>query len=137
MMPYLMCECDTIACSASQLYYWLKRPDSIMGTISEKKVSDWEKGIDQLLNFTEKKYPQNMEYVEGWVATVIWHIAVDQLIFTERYPEHARRIQEKYGSILKKSWNCQRFPGPESLSRPFLCCLPPVIRRCERDGGPS
>ena len=37
LMPYLMCECDTIACSASQQYYWLKRPDSIMGTISEKR----------------------------------------------------------------------------------------------------
>ena len=37
LMPYLMCECSSIACSTSLQYYWLKRPDSIMGTISEKK----------------------------------------------------------------------------------------------------
>ena len=133
LMPYLMCECDTIACSASQQYYWLKRPDSIMGTISEKKVSDWEKGIDQLLDFTEKKYPQNMEYVEGWVATVIWHIAVDQLIFTERYPEHARRIQKKYGSILKKSWKLPAVPWARKL-KSTLFMLSPTCYQAMRKG---
>ena len=133
LMPYLMCECDTIACSASQQYYWLKRPDSIMGTISEKKVSDWEKGIDQLLDFTEKKYPQNMEYVEGWVATVIWHIAVDQLIFTERYPEHARRIREKYGSILKKSWKLPAVPWARKL-KSTLFMLSPTCYQAMRKG---
>ena len=55
MIPYLLCGCDAIACSASQQYYWLKRPDSIMGTVSEKKVLDWEEGIDRLLEFTQKK----------------------------------------------------------------------------------
>lgn len=133
LMPYLMCECDTIACSASQQYYWLKRPDSIMGTISEKKVSDWEKGIDQLLDFTEKKYPQNMEYVEGWVATVIWHIAIDQLIFTERYPEHARRIQKKYGSILKKSWKLPAVPWARKL-KSTLFMLSPTCYQAMRKG---
>ena len=39
-----------------------------------------------------------MKYIEGWVASVIWHIAIDQLIFTEKYPEHARRIREKCGA---------------------------------------
>ena len=104
LIPYLLCGCDAVACSASQQYYWLKRPDSIMGTVSEKKVLDWEEGIDRLLEFTQKKYPQIIKYIEGWVASVIWHIAIDQLIFTDIYPQHARRIQEKYGRILKNSW---------------------------------
>ena len=69
-----------------------------------KKVLDWEEGIDRLLEFTQKKYPQIIKYIEGWVASVIWHIAIDQLIFTDIYPQHARRIQEKYGRILKNSW---------------------------------
>ena len=104
LMPYLLCGCAAIACSTSQQYYWLKRPDSIMGTVSEKKVLDWEEGIDRLLEFTRKKYPQTIKYIEGWVASAIWHIAIDQLIFTDIYPQHARRIQEKYGRILKNSW---------------------------------
>ena len=104
LIPYLLCGCDAIACSASQQYYWLKRLDSIMGTVSEKKVLDWEEGIDRLLEFTQKKYPQTIKHIEGWVASVIWHIAIDQLIFTDIYPQHARRIQEKYGRILKNSW---------------------------------
>ena len=104
LMPYLLCGCGAVACSASQQYYWLKRPDSIMGTVSEKKVLDWEEGIDRLLEFTRKKYPQAMEYMEGWVASVIWHISIDQLIFTDAYPQHARRIREKYGRILTNSW---------------------------------
>lgn len=104
LMPYLLCGCAAIACSTSQQYYWMKRPDSIMGTFSEKKVLDWEEGIDRLLEFTRKKYPQTIKYIEGWVASAIWHIAIDQLIFTDIYPQHARRIQEKYGRILKNSW---------------------------------
>ena len=104
LMPYLLCGCDAIACSTSYQYYWLKRSDSIMGTISGKKVYDWEEGIDRLLDFTKKEYPDSMPYVEGWVALVIWHIAIDQLVFTDRYFLHARRIREKYGPILKKSW---------------------------------
>ena len=133
LMPYLMCGCNTIACSASQQYYWLKRPDSIMGTVSEKKVSDWEKGIDQLLEFTEKRYPQDIEYVEGWVASVIWHIAIDQLIFTERYPEHARRIQEKYGPILKKSWRLPVISLPRKM-KAALFMLSPSCYRAMRKG---
>ena len=104
LMPYILCGCEAIACSASQQYYWLKRPDSIMGTVSEKKVLDWEEGIDRLLDFTRKEYPQAIKYTEGWVASVIWHIAIDQLVFTDMYMEHARRIREKYGVILKNSW---------------------------------
>lgn len=37
LMPYLLCGCAAIACSTSQQYYWMKRPDSIMGTFSEKR----------------------------------------------------------------------------------------------------
>ncbi len=103
LMPYLLCGCDSIAVSTSQQYYWLKRPDSIMGTISEKKVLDWEEGIDRLLDFTKEKYPQSLPYVEGWVADVIWHIAIDQLVFTDCYTQNARRIRKKYGSILRRS----------------------------------
>jgi len=62
------------------------------------------RGIDRLLDFTQKKYPQIIKYIEGRVASVIWHIAIDQLIFTDIYPQHARCIQEKYGRILKNSW---------------------------------
>ncbi len=57
LMPYMMCKCSAIACSASRQYYWLKRPDSIMGTVSEKKVMDWEMGIDRLLEFYGEKLP--------------------------------------------------------------------------------
>lgn len=103
LMPYLLCDCASIAVSTSRQYYWLKRPDSIMGTVSEKKVLDWEEGIDRLLDFTKEKYPNSLLYVEGWVADVIWHIAIDQLVFTECYSQHARRIREKYGSILRRS----------------------------------
>lgn len=133
LMPYLMCGCDVIACSASRQYYWLKRPDSIMGTISEKKVYDWEMGIDRLLEFTEKQYPQDMEYVEGWVAAVIWHIAVDQLIFTEKYPQHARRIREKYGPILKKSWSLPVIPWPRKI-KATLFMLSPACYQVMRKG---
>lgn len=103
VMPYLLCGCQAVACSTSKQYYWLKRSGSIMGTVSEKKVLDWETGIDRLLNFTREKYPQALEYMEGWVASFIWHISIDQMVFTDRYPEHARRIREKFGPILKKS----------------------------------
>ncbi|MBQ6506064.1 MAG: glycosyltransferase family 2 protein [Clostridia bacterium] len=133
LMPYLMCECNAVACSASRQYYWLKRPDSIMGTISEKKVYDWEMGIDRLLEFTKKNYPRDMEYMEGWVADIIWHISIDQLIFTERYPEHARRIREKYGPILKKSWSLPVVSrGRKLKSTIFL--LSPSCYRAMRKG---
>lgn len=39
LMPYLLCSCNAIAYSTSYQYYWLKRPDSIMGTVSEKKFT--------------------------------------------------------------------------------------------------
>ena len=104
LMPYLLCGCDAIACSTSRQYYWLKRPDSIMGTVSEKKVYDWEEGIDRLLDYAENRYPNSAKYVEGWVASVIWHIVIDQLVFTDLYSKHSHRIREKYGMILKKSW---------------------------------
>lgn len=105
LMPYLLCGCDAIASSTSKQYYWTKRPDSIMGKVSEKKVSDWEEGIDRLLDFTQKNYPDSMQDIEGWIASTIWHISIDQLIFTDQYLHHASRIQEKYGAILNKSWN--------------------------------
>jgi len=133
LMPYLMCECSCIACSTSLQYYWLKRPDSIMGTISEKKVSDWEKGIDRLLEYTRKNYPQDMPYMEGWVADVIWHIAIDQLIFTERYPQHARRIREKYGTILKKSWRLPVITVPRKI-KAYLFLMSPSFYQAMRKG---
>ena len=133
LMPYLMCECSSIACSTSLQYYWLKRPDSIMGTISEKKVSDWEKGIDRLLEYTRKNYPQDMPYMEGWVADVIWNIAIDQLIFTERYPQHARRIREKYGTILKKSWRLPVITVPRKI-KAYLFLLSPSFYQAMRKG---
>ena len=105
LMPYLLCGCDAIASSTSKQYYWTKRPDSIMGKVSEKKVSDWEEGIDRLLDFTQKNYPDSIQDIEGWIASTIWHISIDQLIFTDQYLHHASRIQEKYGAILNKSWN--------------------------------
>ena len=39
LMPYLLCSCNAIAYSTSYQYYWLKRPDSIMGTVSEKRFT--------------------------------------------------------------------------------------------------
>ena len=82
-----------------------------MGTVSEKKVLDWEEGIDRLLDFTRKEYPQAIKYTEGWVASVIWHIAIDQLVFTDMYMEHARRIREKYGVINGHEQNNQHVQG--------------------------
>ncbi len=128
LMPYLLCGCDAIACSASQQYYWLKRPDSIMGTVSEKKVYDWEEGIDRLLEFTEKKFPDSMKYMEGWVASIIWHIAIDQLVFADCYLPHSRRIQEKYGSILKKCWKLPVVGLPRKIKSTLFMLSPTCYR---------
>ena len=55
--------------------------------------------------FNQKNYPDSIQDIEGWIASTIWHISIDQLIFTDQYLHHASRIQEKYGAILNKSWN--------------------------------
>lgn len=104
-----------------------------MGTVSEKKVLDWEEGIDRLLEFTQKKYPDALKYVEGWVASVIWHISIDQLIFTDRYPQHARRIQEKYGLILKKSRKLPVVSRARKI-KSMLFMLSPACYRFMRKG---
>lgn len=75
-IPYILCNCEEVAYTTSKQYYWMKRPESIMATISEKKFLDWEEGIDKLLNYTKQKYPSDVEWVEGWVATSIFHIVI-------------------------------------------------------------
>ena len=95
-------------------------------------------GIDRLLEFTEKKYPRDMKYIEGWVASVIWHIAIDQLIFTEKYPEHARRIREKYGPILRKSRTLPVVSLPRKVKAAIFMRSPSCYRASRRmTGNPS
>ncbi len=134
MMPYLLCGCDAIASSTSKQYYWTKRPDSIMGKVSEKKVSDWEEGIDRLLDFTQKNYPDSIQDIEGWIASTIWHISIDQLIFTDQYLHHASLIQEKYGAILNKSWNLPVVSNARKIKSTLFMRSPPSTVSCGRAG---
>ena len=123
-IPYILCQCSAVAYSTSYQYYWYKRSDSIMGTISKKKFYDWETGIDKILDFTRQKYPKDLPYVEGWVVMVIWHIVIDQSIYTPHYNQYAQHITEKYGTILKKARKLPTVNWKRKLKASFFLLSP-------------
>ena len=75
-----------------------------MATISEKKSYDWEMGMEKLLAFTKQNYPQDLEYMESWVLMSIYHLVIQQMVFTPNYHQYALHLKNKFGYLFRKAW---------------------------------
>ena len=134
VIPYILCECETIAYSTSKQYYYFQRADGIVATFSENKLHDCEEGLDKLLDFTKRKYPQDIEYMESRVTTSIFSLIIDRAVHSDQYFQYSRHIKEKYGYIFKKVWKLPVIPWKRKI-KVSLFMLSSSLYKFLRSGG--
>ena len=97
-IPYIMAG-KKCCFSSSEQYYYYMREGSIVHTLKEDSIEQWDRGIGQLYSFVEENYPGLEDCVICRYLNFAFIIVINNLLNEKDYVSRIRRFQAN-----RKEW---------------------------------
>ncbi len=126
--PYVIEKCDQVCYSSSVQYYYYQRDDSIMHSVSDKKVDDWNEGIEKLYQYANRYFPRSKDCVICRYINHGFDGMINKMIDGDGYVKRAREFQRRHMIWWRKALTNPYLTRREKV-RTLLFMISPVLYR--------